>query len=238
MAPTRAFENLNMASTIYLVYIGFYITILSMVMLMMGKGAIPKVRGTSPHKRKCDLSTVVGLHQINLRSQDTKLEDIIDCEFDEKRQPILDRIRKNITYYMGNAVQHNSLIEAAETLYNRDYKDNNQIFVPECFLTKCPIMIANETKKLKDLLNVMDDISDVEKGMWKTRLNNIEGDLVEKRVYDTLKTFFKGDQQVLVLHGHEFMDLSMPKNGKKVIYVKGVLSTFRVLPDLLSKYVC
>ena len=74
MAPTRAFENLNMASTIYLVYIGFYITILSMVMLMMGKGAIPKVRGTSPHKRKCDLSDVVGKHKINLKPKYTLIE--------------------------------------------------------------------------------------------------------------------------------------------------------------------
>ena len=83
MAPTRVFENLDMAPTIYLVYIGFYITILSMAMLMMGKGAIPKQR-TSPHKKKkdrkqknnngdrralkkCDLSNVVGKHKIKLR---------------------------------------------------------------------------------------------------------------------------------------------------------------------------
>ena len=89
MAPTRAFENLDMAPTIYLVYIGFYITILSMILLMMGKGAIPKQR-TSPHKKKkdrkqknnngdiealadartqwiCDLSTVVGKQEIKLR---------------------------------------------------------------------------------------------------------------------------------------------------------------------------
>ena len=88
---------------------------------------------------------------------------ITNCEVDENRQPILDRIRKHITYYMGNAVQHNFLIEAVETLYNRDYKDKKQIFVPECFLTKCPKMIFHEKAKLEELLNDM-NISDKEKG--------------------------------------------------------------------------
>ena len=67
----------------------------------------------------------------------------------------------------------------------------------------------------------------------RQQLTNLEGDELEKRVYDSLKTFFEGDQQVLVLHGHEFMDLSMPENDKKVIY-QGVMSTFRVQLDLFK----
>ena len=217
MAPIRAFENLDMAPTIYLVYIGFYITILSMILLMMGKGAIPKVKKNSPHKTKCVLSTAVGQHVINLRPQGTKLEYIIDCEVDENRQPILDRIRKNITCYMGNGVLHDSLSKAAETLFNRDYKDKKQIFVPECFLPKDPQMIFYEKDKLEDLINVRDDISPKEKGRYRTRRLGIAGDKLEQRAYDTLKTFFQGDQQVLVLQGFDLMDLDMPKEGKKAV---------------------
>ena len=146
---------------------------------------------------------------------------MIDCEFDENRQPILDRIRKNITYYLGNAVEFHLLSKAAETLFNRDYKDKKQIFVPECFISKNPEILFYEKEELEKLLKTMsdDDMSKAEKGKMRCRIKTMEGEALEKNVYDTLKSYFQrhSGQHVLVIHGYEIMDLSMPEGGKKVI---------------------
>ena len=147
---------------------------------------------------------------------------MIDCEFDENRQPILDRIRKNITYYLGNAVEFHLLSKAAETLFNRDYKDKKQIFVPECFLSKNPEFLFYEKEELKKFLDTMsdDDMSKKEKGKMGSRINTMEGEALEKKVYDTLKSYFQhhSDQHILVIHGYEIMDLTMwLEGGKKVI---------------------
>ena len=65
-------------------------------------------------------------------------------------------------------------------------------------------------------------MSQKEKGKWRCRLNTIEGELLEKNVFDTLKKYFSlhSDQQVLVLHGYEVMDLEtlQDKKGKKQIH--------------------
>ena len=71
----------------------------------------------------CQICQVIGQHDILLRPGEQKLEEWIDCEFDDARKPILDRIRKTITYYLGNTVEITLLSKAAEALFNRDYKD-------------------------------------------------------------------------------------------------------------------
>ena len=50
-------------------------------------------------------------------------------------------------------------------------------------------------------------------------MKTIEGEVLEKDVYDTLKKYFKShpEQEVLVLHGFEILDLDAPENPKKPI---------------------
>ena len=69
----------------------------------------------------CQLCSVIGKSKIT-RRQGIPLEEWIDCELDENSQPIQNRIRKNISYHLGNAVQTFKLSEAADRLLNRDYK--------------------------------------------------------------------------------------------------------------------
>ena len=161
--------------------------------------------------------SIIGRHEIILRPGDKKLEDLIDCEFDENRQPILDRIRKNITYYLGNAVEFHLLSKAAETLFNRDYKDKKQIFVPECFISKNPEILFYEKEELEKLLKTMsdDDMSKAEKGKMRCRIKTMEGEALEKKVYDTLKSYFQrhSGQHVLVIHGYEIMVLILWKQS-------------------------
>ena len=100
------------------------------------------------------------------------------------------------------------LSEAADRLFNRDYKQNKQIFVPEVFITKTPTMIFNEKERLEQILQ-NPNLSEQEKVKWRCRVANIEGELLEKNVYDVLKKYFNShkDQKVLILHGYEIMDL-------------------------------
>ena len=142
----------------------------------------------------CKICQVIGYHDIALRPSEPKLDQLIDCDLDEARQPILDQIRKNITYCLGNSVQFKLLTEAAEALFNRDYKGKKQIFVPECFLTKDPTMIFQEKEKLEKLLEERKRVGDLpkkEEHKWKCKIKTLEGEIIEKRVYDTLKTYFQ-----------------------------------------------
>ena len=167
---------------------------------------------------------VIGYQDITLRPGEPKLEQLIDCVLDEARQPILDRIRKNITYCLGSGVQFELLSEAAEALFNRDdYKGKKQIFVPECFLTKDPTMIFQEKEKLEKLLEERKRVGDLpkeEEHKWKCKIKTLEGEIIEKRVYDTLKTYFQThqSQEVLVLHGYEIMDLEMLKSQREITH--------------------
>ena len=170
----------------------------------------------------CLLCNVIGVKEINRRPGEPKLKDWIDDEENEIRQPIQNRIKKNITYYLGNAIETASIRKAAETLFNRDYKGKKQIFVPEVFLTKDPSLIYHEKQELEKLLaaRVADEtINDKMKEKWRCRMKTIEGEVLEKDVYDTLKKYFKShpEQEVLVLHGYEILDLDAPENPKKPI---------------------
>ena len=91
----------------------------------------------------CQLCEVIGKSEISPR-RGLKLEEWIDCELDDNQKPIRDRIRKNISYHLGNAEQTFKLSEAASKLFKRDYEGKSQIFVPELFLTKSPTMVFTE----------------------------------------------------------------------------------------------
>ena len=166
----------------------------------------------------CVICDVIGIQDVILRPNDPKLKDWIDGEEDESREAIWAKIRKNITYYLGNAVQFASLRKAAEFLFNRDYKDKKQIFVPEVFLTKDPELIYNEKEELERLLKTIPDGK--EKENLRSRLKTLEGEKLEKKVYDTLKSYFEShrDQEVLVLHGYEIADLDKLANRKDVAH--------------------
>ena len=163
----------------------------------------------------CFICPVVGIHEPKLRPGEPKLRDWIDDEQDKTREAIWNKIRKNMyKYYLGNNVEFASFRKAAEFLFNRDYKGKKQIFVPEVFLTKDPEMIFNEKKQVEELLKSMndDDLSEKEKKEkrnLKDRLKTIEGEVIEKKVYDTLKAYYEShsDQEVLVIHGYEIADL-------------------------------
>ena len=100
----------------------------------------------------CCICDTIGIHRINLRSG-PKIKDWIDDEDSEAHQPIQNKIRKNLTYYLGNSVQYASLRKAADGLFERDYKDKKQIFVPEVFFTKDPSMLYYEKQELEKLLD-------------------------------------------------------------------------------------
>ena len=170
----------------------------------------------------CLLCNVIGVKEINRRPGAPKLKDWIDDEENEIRQPIQNRIKKNITYYLGNAIETASIRKAAETLFKRDYEGKKQIFVPEVFLTKDPSLIFHEKQELEKLLAARetdDTINDKMKEKWRCKMKTIEGEVLEKNVYDTLNKYFLShpEQEVLVLHGHEILDLDAPENPKKPI---------------------
>jgi hypothetical protein len=166
----------------------------------------------------CGICGAIGIQEVILRPNDPKLKDWIDGEEDESREAIWAKIRKNITYYLGNAVQFASLRKAAEFLFERDYKGKKQIFVPEVFLTKDPELIFNEKEELERLLKDMPDGKENEN--LRNRLKTIEGEKLEKNVFDTLKSYFEshGDQEILVLHGYEIADLDKLAGRKDVAH--------------------
>ena len=68
-------------------------------------------------------------------------------------------------------------------------------------------MIFNEKERLEKILQ-NPNLSEQEKIKWRCRVANIEGELLEKNVYDVLKKYFNShkEQKVLILHGYEIMD--------------------------------
>ena len=122
----------------------------------------------------CLICNVVGVKEINRRPGEPKLKDWIDDEENESRQSIQNRIKKNITYYLGNAIKFASIRKAAEALFIRDYKDKKQIFVPEVFLTKDPSLIYHEKQELEKLLAAR-KADDAMKMKWRCKMKTIEG---------------------------------------------------------------
>ena len=56
----------------------------------------------------CQICNVIGESDIS-PIEGFKIEEWNDCKVDETRQPVLDRIRKNISYYLGNNLQTNKI---------------------------------------------------------------------------------------------------------------------------------
>ena len=160
----------------------------------------------------CEICSVIGRSVIVPRAG-PKLEEWIDYESDFKKQPIVARIRKNISYYLGNAEQTFKLSEAATKLFNRDYEGKKQIFVPEIFLTKHPGMIFTEKTVLDEKLT-NPNLTKEEVGKLRCQANTVSGESLEKNVFDSLKEYFNNhsDQEVLVLHGYEVMELDTLKS--------------------------
>ena len=167
---------------------------------------------------------VVFLHTDQLKPR-SKLKDWIDDEEEiGNRKTIKNKIKTNLySYYLGNNVEFASFKKAATFLFNRDYKDKKQIFVPEVFLTKIPKMILHEKEQVEKKLEAMndDELSEEEKKekeKLKERLKTIEGEVIEKKVYHALKDYFKShsDQEVLVIHGYEFAELDKLANRNDV----------------------
>ena len=88
----------------------------------------------------CQICDVIGAREIIVPKEfSAKIKHKIQ---DEIEAPILERIKENIKYRLGNAIEFSStsaksqLNDAIDALFNRDYKGKKQIFVPEPFLTK------------------------------------------------------------------------------------------------------
>ena len=164
----------------------------------------------------CEICGVIGKSEITPQAG-VRLEEWVD-DFDHE-SPIRDRIRKNITYYLGNGVKTRLLSEAAERLFNRDYKNKKQIIVPEFFISKNPAMLFTEKEELEKRLE-NPNLSTQDKLKWKSRLKTISGEPSEKNLYDCLRNYFaNNDQTILVLHGYKIMSLKMllDKKGKEYI---------------------
>ena len=58
----------------------------------------------------------------NFAWDEKKLEEIINEE-------ILEKIKQNTTFRLGNAIEKNDLEEAIEELFNRDYKDKKRLLL-------------------------------------------------------------------------------------------------------------
>ena len=165
----------------------------------------------------CQLCNVIGEKEIVIPAgYSAKLKEKIESLIEK---PILERIKTNIVYRLGNAIEEQRLIDAVEALFNRDYKEKKQIFVPEHFLTKTPKMMFHDAKGLSDKLDKIGKTFP-KKMEWQGLKANVEGEDFEKKVYKTLKAYFqkpeRKDEQVLVLHGYEIMDLKMESNKIEV----------------------
>ena len=92
------------------------------------------------------------------------------------------------------------------------------IFVPELFLTKDPEMIFNEKEELEELIKTMPDGK--EKENLRCRLVTIEGEKLERNVYETLKGYYEShaDEELIVLHGYEIADLDKLADCKDVAH--------------------
>ena len=168
----------------------------------------------------CQICDVIGAQEIVIpEGYSAKLKEKIESLIEK---PILERIKTNIVYRLGNAIEEQRLLDAVEALFNRDYKEKKQIFVPEQFLTKIPKMMFHDSKglfeKLAERMKLEKHFPQM--GKWQGLKANVDGEALEKKVYTTLKDYFQKpehkDEQVLVLHGYEIMDLKMESNKIEV----------------------
>ena len=122
----------------------------------------------------CRICDIIGESRIVPDPDAVRLGEWIDCEVAENGQTIFGKIRKNISYYLGNEDFTIKLSEATEKLFKRDYGGKNQIFVPDIFITKNPEMLFTKSDTLEEAL-LNSTLSDKEKGKWRCRLNTVSG---------------------------------------------------------------
>ena len=91
-----------------------------------------------------------------------------------------------------------------ENLLPTLHKNKKQIFVPDSFITKNLKMLFTEKEKLEEKLK-NPQLSEKEKREWRCRAITTEGEVLERRCYNTLKEYFghHSDQKILILHGYE-----------------------------------
>ena len=122
----------------------------------------------------CRICDIIGESKITPDPDAVRLGEWIDCEVAENGQPIFGKIRKNISYYLGNEDLTIKLSEATDKLFKRDYKGKNQIFVPDIFITKNPEMLFTQSDTLEEAL-LNSTLSEKDKGKWRCRLNTVSG---------------------------------------------------------------
>ena len=122
----------------------------------------------------CGICDIIGESKITPDPDAVRLGEWIDCEVAENGQPIFGKIRKNISYYLGNEDLTIKLSEATDKLFKRDYKGKNQIFVPDIFITKNPEMLFTQSDTLEEAL-LNSTLSEKDKGKWRCRLNTVSG---------------------------------------------------------------
>ena len=119
-------------------------------------------------------------------------------------------VRELFRFRLGNAIVKDRLEEAINALHERDIKQKQkQIYIPELFIGETPF----DYDKLCEQLNARandENFSDKEKEHWVSKKENIKQEAVERNAYETLKDFFKNDEdhEVSVFHGYELMDLT------------------------------
>ena len=122
----------------------------------------------------CRICDIIGESKITPDPDAVRLGEWIDCEVAENGQPIFGKIRKNISYYLGNEDLTIKLSEATDKLFKRDYKGKKQIFVPDIFITKNPEMLFTDSDTLEESL-LDPTLSEKDKGKWRCRLNTVSG---------------------------------------------------------------
>ena len=130
----------------------------------------------------CQICNVIGAKEIVIPvGYSAKLKEKIESLIEK---PILERIKTNIVYRLGNAIEEQRLIDAVEALFNRDYKEKKQIFVPEHFLTKISKMMFHDSKglfeKLAERMKLEKQFPQM--GKWQGLKANVDGEALEKKV--------------------------------------------------------
>ena len=123
------------------------------------------------------------------------------------KMAIEEKIHQNMAVHLGSNCLEFNIIEAIRKVMSRDWshlKKGNigQIFVPKIFLSKYPEIIDFEKFAQESQEN--------------NKINQIKGEMAERKVFDALKKFFNKqgkNDDVLIIRGLKFMKLK--KHGEE-----------------------
>ena len=156
--------------------------------------------------------TFIGNHQITFRTSNPL--HIRFGRFRKKsaimtgyKMAIEEKIHQNMAVHLGSNCLEFNIIEAIRKVMSRDWshlKKGNigQIFVPKIFLSKYPEIIDFEKFAQESQEN--------------NKINQIKGEMAERKVFDALKKFFNKqgkNDDVLIIRGLKFMKLK--KHGEE-----------------------